>query len=676
MARLLSPHASGAPMNTRRKAQKARKATPGAPVVFATALLCLSAGCESKTAVNAPHPRSLVILGIDGMDPVLTQRYVDEGMLPNVSALIRDGSFAPLQTTNPPQSPVAWSTFITGQPPEVHGIFDFLHRDARDLSPYLSTSRQAEPWSMAGWELPLTAGGMELLRKGKAFWQTLETHGIPSQAYKIPANFPPAPSRMNVSTSGMGTPDVQGTYGTFQIFSSSREDEPLNGGVVHHLKPSGKPNGARKTYAAHLDGPPDPGESHGYVQVPFEVSVDAPAGSPPVAAITVADRTVVLERGQWSDWVPVEFGGGLVSSPIAGMVRIYAQHLTPHVELYVSPVNMDPVHPLMPISEPAPQAARLAQEIGRFYTQGMAEDTKALAAGVLSDTEFLQQAHLVFEERLRLLDAALGGFNGGLLFFYVSSIDQISHVFWRSLEEDADPADAAFADVIPSTYRKVDALIGTVRKRIGNTPLIVMSDHGFSPFRHKVNLNNWLANSGFLSVADETKPEFMGHVDWENTQAYAVGLNQLFVNLAGREPHGVVPPEERDLVLSRLKRELESWRDGKTGLRVVTRATVVDAPAFPDAPDMIVGYNRTFRSSDESAQGMLADEEVVHNHDKWSGDHCMQPEHVPGVIISSVPLPPSESSLLDFAPSILDFFEVPHTDLPGQSFWGDTPPGR
>ena len=81
------------------------------------------------------------MLGFDGLDFELTQRLMSEGRLPNFSRLAAQGGFAPLRTSIPAQSPVAWSTFVTGLQPGVHGIFDFVHRDPSTMTPFLSTPR-------------------------------------------------------------------------------------------------------------------------------------------------------------------------------------------------------------------------------------------------------------------------------------------------------------------------------------------------------------------------------------------------------------------------------------------------------------------------------------------------------------------------------------------------------
>src|ERR1700690_4620606 len=102
------------------------------------------AGCHGPEA----HGRQVIVLGVDGMDPGFLERHWSE--LPNVARLRDRGSFRRLGTTTPPQSPVAWSTFITGMDPSGHGIFDFVHRDPKTLAPFSSLSRIEEPrWKIS-----------------------------------------------------------------------------------------------------------------------------------------------------------------------------------------------------------------------------------------------------------------------------------------------------------------------------------------------------------------------------------------------------------------------------------------------------------------------------------------------------------------------------------------------
>ena len=458
----------------------------------------------------------------------------------------------------------------------------------------------------------------------------------------------------------MGTPDLLGTYGTFQLLTTDAAvaKRRISGGIVHELSRSGA-EGQRVTGV--IEGPTDPMDADLEVMTTdVEIVVDPRAA---VALVRLGDEELILQPGEWSDWHPVFFDPGLLAGAVPGIVRVYLKSLSPHVTLYVSPINLDPAAPAMPISSPESYAEDIAHEAGRFYTQGMPEDTKALAGGVLDDDEFLAQADLVFEEEMALFERELARYQGGFLFYYFSVLDQVSHMFMRAIDDKSPAADQAYAAVIPGLYERVDRAVGLALDNMGpNTTLIVMSDHGFAHYDFKVNLNTWLLERGYLSLADTPGAGPMGHIDWKNTQAYAMGLNQLFVNLQGREPEGVVPLADREVLTGRLIRELEAMRDPRSGARVVTRVIRPEEGPFVDrAPDLLVGFAKSYRSSDESAMGQVQPDIVFDNHDKWSGDHCMDPHAVPGVFLSTAKVTRQTGSLVDLAPTILAYFglEVP-----------------
>lgn len=621
--------------------------------IAAAALALALAGCAEEYTPKPSYDRDLIVLGVDGMDPVLAQQYMDEGKLPNFKKLAERGGFMPLGTTDPPQSPVAWSTVITGLGLGGHGIYDFVHRDPIHLSPYLSTSRNYEESSFFGL---FSEPKSELLRGGTAFWQILESGKVPAAVVKMPANFPPAPTEMNESTSDMGTPDLMGTYGTFQVYSSDPawKDRHVSAGIVHFID-----FGETQTGRSELAGPPG-------LSLPAEIVRDVERK---VALVRLGDREVLLAEGDWSEWIPLSFPTGIFSD-MSGIVRLHLRSVEP-LHLYVSPINVDPLDPAMPISEPPAFAVEMAERIGRFYTQGLVEDTKALSGGVLSDDEFLEQAEIAFQERLRMFREEMKRFSGGLLFFYFGSVDQVGHMYYGSLMDDAPPEWKKYDHVVPETYVKMDAVLGELLEWAGDRPVVVMSDHGFAPYTWKVNLNTWLAQMGYLSLLppDQVGEGPLGHIDWEKTQAYALGLNQLFINVEGREARGVVAEDDRELILRRLQRDLESWRH--EGERVVTEAMRPEVGDYPDrAPDLIVGYNRGYRSSDGSAMGQVGGPVIERNTDHWNGDHCMHASHVPGVLFTSMPLAVEEGSLVDVAPSILAYFGVDRPeDMDGQILW-------
>jgi predicted AlkP superfamily phosphohydrolase/phosphomutase len=626
------------------------------------ALLLLSAaGCRSKSS-SMVGPR-VIVLGIDGMDPGLLARRMSESKMKNFSRLAAMGGFKPLGTSIPPQSPVAWSSFITGLDPGGHDIFDFLRHDHRTFAIAESTSFHKEPLRIFG--LPLWGGGMVNLRKGKAFWEYLEDAGIEATVFRIPANFPPVGRRAR-TVSGMGTPDLRGTNGTFTYFTNSPplDAKEFAGGTVAPVEVSGN------VVRAHLGGPP--AEDGSVVEVPLTVYLD---GDQPVARLDVCGERRILLPGEWSDWVHVEFPL-LPGMSARGIVRFHLKKIRPIFQLYASPVNLDPADPALPISTPPELAADLCSDLGPFYTQGMAEDTKALQWRVLDDEEFLDQAGSVLKESSGLLEHELRRFHGkgGFFFFYISSIDQCSHVFWRT--EDAARSEhrnrggadlpKRVSESLPALYEEMDQILARVLEEVDErTTLIVMSDHGFAPFYRMVHLNNWLAETGFLALYDQERLEakrIAADVDWLRSKAYALGFNGIYLNLFGREPNGLVTENTKAAVLDEIERKLLAWQDPKTGKPVVSRvyrpSEVYSGPYVHHAPDLIVGYARGYRASWGTPLGKLGPAVLEDNHDVWSGDHMMAAEEVPGILLANRPLRKHSPTLIDLPVTILDLFGI------------------
>jgi predicted AlkP superfamily phosphohydrolase/phosphomutase len=606
--------------------------------------------------------RRVIVLGFDGLDHGVTRDLMTRGRLPNFSRLAALGSFAALGTSVPPQSPVAWSTFMTGLDPGRHGIFDFVHRDPKTMTPYLSTTKVEAPSRMltlGKWQFPLSPGHVTLLRKGQPFWDALERRGIETTIVRMPANFPPS-GKATRELSGMGTPDILGTYGTFSFFTSSPKavtDRSLAGGAVYAVDASaGVVHGV-------LEGPENPFlTEREHAAVPFSVAISADRQ---FGKLMVGSEERMLRVGEWSDWVPIAFDL-IPTQHVSAEVRFFLARLDPYVELYVSPANMDPMAPALPISTDTGYAAELARATGRFYTQGMPEDTKSLKTHVLTTAQFLQQAALAGDEVRRQYDYTLGRFHDGFLFYYFGNVDQVSHMLWRARDPQHpayDPAtDPQFAHVVEDLYVGLDAIVGRTLDTLGaNDLLVVMSDHGFTSWRRSFHLNSWLRDNGYLRATigpTEDAGVPFGNVDWSRTRAYAVGLNGLYINVQGREAYGTVPASAREALAKEIAGKLVATVDPATGApavsRVFRREEVYNLAGSEDiAPDLIVGYAKGTRSSDESALGGLSRDVIVDNRDPWSGDHCMDPAAVPGILFSSRPLRKPAPDLKSLASAIL-----------------------
>lgn len=656
---------------------------------------------------NSQDITRVIILGIDATDHRLLTKWMDAGLLPNFDRLRRSGSFLPLQSSMPPQSPVAWSNFMTGMNSGGHGIFDFLQRDPRTYLPYSSMAEVTPPAdhvSVLGIRfpnrvhlpfsdriMPLTGGETKNLRKGVAFWQILGQHNIPAVVHRIPVNFPPVGDGA-ITLSGMGTPDLQGTLGTYAYYTNDPPPdwESATGGKIF---PVDVIDGVVK---GKLYGPPNDfidyerihkrtGRKVPYQEqkaaIPFTVYVDS---EHPVAKINIDGQEVFLQQGVFSDWVELNFS--MLPTPgfvrwawhdlvsVNGMVRFYLKSAAPdHFGLYVTPIQISPLHPALPISTPPDYVTKLAKTIGPFYTQGMAVDTKALDKDVFSNADFVKQIQDVIDSERAMADYELARFKQGCLFLYFSTIDQVGHAMWRTMRgEENHPAydsalDDPYKDFYQELYKKLDEMVGRAMQHVDeHTCLIIMSDHGFSPWRRSFDLNRWLYDNGYLAVQPGTdlgSVEYLMGIDWSKTKLYGIGINGLYVNQLGRERDGIVPPgPEKQRMLREVADKLAAIIDPATGqppiLHVYLNEEIYSGECAAEGPDAQVGYNYGYRASDETAIGEITDQLLSDNTRRWSGDHCQDYHVVPGVLLCNRPVRYADPALTDLAPTILTLFGI------------------
>jgi len=635
------------------------------------------ASCGRRMLSAGGRERKVIVLGLDGLDAGRVERLMERGRLPHMSRLREMGGFRPLESTVPPQSPVAWATFITGRDPGGHGIHDFIQRDPSTYLPYLSIARTEPPdrtLSLGQWRLPLSHGNVELLRQGPAFWDLLAEQGVPCEIYRLPSNFPPRESGAK-QLAGLGAPDLRGTYGEFSYFTDAppANAQQVTGGAVYPVQVS---NGRVQ---ARLMGPWNTlREGEPESQADFEVRVDRENR---VAKVMVQGQEALLREGEWSEWIPVRFEMMPHVKSVTGICRFYLKQVRPHFKLYVTPINVDPMDPAVPISAPGDFAGELAERFGRFYTQGFPEDVKALSNGILDDGEYLQQSGTAMAEARRMYESSLNTFQRGLLVQYFSGTDRTQHMFWRTMDPRHPAYEAALAreygGVIEECYQISDEMVGQALEACdANTTLVVLSDHGFAPFYREFNLNGWLAQNRYLAGVGPWRGEadLFSNANWRRTMAYGIGFNGLYLNLEGRELYGAVNPVNREALARQLAEELRQVRDPETGERVIENVYLAEdvyAERMPDkSPDLIVGYARGYRASDASVLGKATEQLVQDNTGKWSGDHCIDRSLVPGILLTNHPISAERPGLADVTASLLAEFDVAAADgMSGERVW-------
>ena len=495
-----------------------------------------------------PLVKRLIIVGFDGQDPKLTEEFMQRGLLPNMEKLAKAGCYTKLGTTYPAISPVAWSSFATGTNPARHNIFDFLDRDRRNYLPLLSSTHIGsveKSIKIGSYRIPLNKPEVRLLRRSKPFWSILGEHSIWSTVLRVPITFPPD-KFYGAQLSAMCVPDLLGT----QARSCSTRPAKRS----KSSKKAACASSSRKTATAwrrrskapenlFKDGNPP-------LEVPLAIDIDRGAGK---ARVTVDGESVELEPMKLSEWIPLSFKAA-PTIKVSGICRMMVTEMDDEFSLYVTPINIDPEKPAMPISHPSYYSTYLAKKVGHFCTLGLAEDTWALNEGVTDDGTFLQQTYDIDRERQDMFFASLDRLKQGSLVCVFDATDRIQHMFWHYLEKE-HPAnkgkaidDAEHKDAIEAIYKHNDVLVGKVMEKLKKGDvLMVLSDHGFNSFQRGVNLNGWLHKEGFLVLKEGAtgEEEWLQGVDWSKTKAYSLGLTGMFLNMKGREAQASSSPARK-----------------------------------------------------------------------------------------------------------------------------------
>lgn len=666
-------------------------------VAVAIALTALSCG---TSAPPRTHSQKLVIIGFDGMEPTLVERWMREGRLPNFAKLAAEGGYRRLETSHSPESPTAWASFATGVNAGKHNIFDFLVRDPRTYLPDLGLVKRTPARFLFNY-VPIKAPKLESIRGGTSFWVTAGMAGVRSSVLTVPVTFPAEQVTNGELLSGLPLPDIRGTIGTFYYFATdlSRYEEGSTemGGILKRLVFEGD------TAHTELVGPPNPivrAQQHAIqtrgpnlsdadqatltdlatredIRIPITVRWNRQQRR---AIVTIGDNTVTLDEGQWSKWVNLEFRVNVLIR-LHGMAQLHLIKADKDLQLYISPVNLRPDKPPVPISSPASFSEDLHDRLGPFRTLGWAEATWPLNEERINEEAFMDDLYRAFDDRAQVILNRVDSGRWDLLVGVIEATDRVQHMMWRFMDKGhpmyTEEGAAKYGDAIERVYRRADQFLAEVRERVGpDVPIIVLSDHGFHSFRYAVNLNTWLVQEGYLAVKGERTGaktldnlflgtgQFWENVDWSRTKAYALGLGQVFINVRGREGQGIVAPgEEYRQVVDKLAARLTTFKDPSNGASIISgvykRDDIYTGEYVKDAPDLQVGMTEGYRVSWQTTLGGSPAGLIYPNTRKWSGDHCgFDYKSTPGMVISSRAFSVDDARIVDIAPTVLKHFGV------------------
>jgi predicted AlkP superfamily phosphohydrolase/phosphomutase len=633
-------------------------------------------------------PKRIVVLGFDGVDPNLLGKWMDEGHLPHLKELSGTGYFSPLRTTNPPQSPVAWSSFTAGTWPGDHGIFDFLNRDPKTYLPdvsYLSTEKPTFHFFDLLLDSPARAKSH---RHGPSFWKVASDQDRKVVVLSVPYSFPPDSLNSGKMLSGLGVPDLRGTNSTFYYFSTdlsaSEAAKGAGGAKFVRIKKSGD------RIDTEIEGPVDPtADDYIRLSVPLSFVVGGTSNSVEISLQGQSDK---VDQGKWSQWFEITYK----ITPfykMKGICRFYVQQVDPEVQVYLSPLNYHPDDPYIPFTYPVSFASELKEKVGYFKTVGWVHDTSALNSEKITEGQFLDEMNQIMQVRKEMTLRSLADEDFDLLISVFTATDRVSHMFYRLIDPKHPRYDESLAreygDAILNTYRSMDEIVGeVVDNHIDeNTLLMIVSDHGFHSYRYGLNVNTWLVQNGYMflkgMVAGKPVPdrlfsekEFFPNVDWKRTRAYAIGTGQVFVNLKGREGKGIVNPgQEHEDLLSELRTKLLEIRDPETGDMVLSNVYLKEGEflgvSSDKAPDLQLAFHEGYCTSWETRLGGIPKDLFRPNEKKWSGEHAASDVvETNGIFLSNRKPAVLEPSIVDISATTLDLLGVDRAkDMEGKNLY-------
>jgi hypothetical protein len=350
------------------------------------------------------------------------------------------------------------------------------------------------------------------------------------------------------------------------------------------------------------------------------------------AKIKFGKQSLDLMLGEWSPVIEISFKVGFMVS-LKIVTRVILTRVSPDPRLYFLPLQLHPLSSPWPYGTPKGMLKNLWKNQGAFLTLGWPQDTTALEEGFITDEQFLDLCDQILQQRERIFMSLLDSYKEGVLGCVFDSMDRVQHMFWKNRPE-----------VVESWYLKLDALAGRISSKLKSKPdgekynLLFLSDHGFNDFDYKVNINRWLIKQGYLKLKDDANAENLSAADWTHSQAYAIGLNSLYLNLQGREGKGTIAMSQKDQVLSNLRDDLLRWTgpDGRAVIQnVYSNEEAFSGPLAMYGPDLVVGYATKYRSSSATGLGGWGENEIETNTDHWEADHCIDAKVVPGVLFSN-----------------------------------------
>lgn len=589
----------------------------------------------------------ILVLGIDGMDPRLTRRYVDEGRMPNTKKLIDKGAArADLTMLGgvPTVTPPMWTTLATGAYPSTHGITCFWRQSKENLDAlsYNLDSRYCQAEQL--WNVFAEAGK-----------KTLVWHW-PGSSWPPSADSPNLhvvdgtnPAMVNTS---VATADKEYLLGAnikteevlFRSKAASDSHVPC---VIENLEPE-------RTYVDLGAMAFSTGDSVNIILEPMDGEASLTDAPFDAVLSPIKPAHGWLEAPEGAKEFTVLYSGGLLRRP--ALILQNEQGVYDHIALYKNKKAAEPIVVLYNndykeyIIDEAIYRDQSVLVSRHMRLLSLEEDGSALnmwvSNAVTLDNDTLWHPKSLYQEVVNNVGypipvCMLGGADKRLIrdcmgavwesavrwqsdaikhlirqedyqvvFSHFHIVDNIGHMIVKYLykgHKGLTPED--YAELFAECYEQTDRYIGRFLPLLDEGwTILVVSDHAQVCPQHDVPMLSEtggvnvrvMEELGFTAVKKDAQGQALKEIDWAHTKAIASRANHIYINLKGRDKYGIVEPEDKYQVEEEIMTALYGYRDKKTGMRVIALALRnKDALALgqggPEAGDIIYflaeGYN-------------------------------------------------------------------------------------
>ncbi|MBW8302522.1 MAG: alkaline phosphatase family protein [Brevundimonas sp.] len=498
----------------------------------------------------SPSRRRLALVGIDGFSPEWIERFLGEGAMPHLAKLRSRGVTVPLVSTLPATTPVAWASIATGCRPSATGIEGFLlHMPGRPLDERI-------------------AGTYSTRCRREPVWETATLWGKRSYVVKFPLSYPSASATLRI--------DGAAGWGGIQCLHDAAP-----AGVADSAAPRAGHGRFVSDDNAARDICPGGAAWRGRLELPslwgkapVAVEVAVTTGDAPLLILGPVDPGgnpgARLAPGEWSQPIRIHAEGRSGRGEHAFRAKLLAlepgRGAAPRMVVFTTAVHSCEGH-----SHPVALADCHLSAAGPIEEQ--TEPSLLLEGAIDAETQ-LERCRLNTSWLGRLSTSILTNEPWDLFMVQIHIVDWAHHLLHGAVDPRHPHYDKVAAvdaeKALREYYRLADGLVGEVSACLSpGDDMMVLGDHGQDLHHTTVRVNEVLATGGLLTWAD---PDSLSDaVDWSKSRAYAAG-NYIYVNLAGRDPGGVVPPNAYDSVVAEVTALMMSLSDPRTGEAAVLNA--------------------------------------------------------------------------------------------------------